>query len=234
MAGCHNPNTDPLRNLPKFRVGEPMVVSHNPSVTTGYLCGCVCHDPNAVAAIYDASTMRKICCNCLVSHIVEDKLEASPIVQQLQKLEAKIQDEINSRVAQVDVLHEHVENIKDRIKQLESQQEAAANSLAQRINDLNSIVETLNANVALKCHTEEFVRVNFEILSERINELENHVKSMTEAYLKKVIKNAVPHKCPPCDGTGNSEKIVRTHPDFAFYAEFSSCIACEGKGILWG
>lgn len=60
----------------------------------------------------------------------------------------------------------------------------------------------------------------------RIDKLEDHVKSMTESYLKKIIENAKPHKCPVCNGKGE------LWPQGSI--SYDRCESCEGNGIVWG
>lgn len=108
--------------------------------------------------------------------------------------------------------------LQERIEKLESRDHD------ERITDL----ENIQAKKRLINN-----EVSVHELEIHFKKLEKHVEQMTEHYLRKVITNAKPHKCPVCNGKPLGE-IQITRTENGRDKLLIECHACEGKGIVWG
>jgi hypothetical protein len=84
-----------------------------------------------------------------------------------------------------------------------------------------------NTNLCIGCH--EMVR-NCKCLWENYRELSEIVSNLSMNIDKLLSSNKrQPFKCPVCNGTKLIQSKVETK-----ILRFDSCVACEGKGIVWG
>ena len=75
----------------------------------------------------------------------------------------------------------------------------------------------------------------------RIEKIQNEFHSKLDVdlskwkeYFSEYLPPKKPHKCPVCEGKGNSQGKTQQHPNYEFCMEYASCPTCEGKGIVWG
>lgn len=137
--------------------------------------------------------------------------------EKIKKIEKLIDSQIENDHK---TLGHHVINLCDacrRIEKLEDWQDIMDKDYAQFKLGYPKMIEVL-------------VEDNVKNIHLRLDELENHVKKMTESYIKNVVKNAVPYICPVCEGARIIEK-----PNFQDGEEIKyQCRTCEGKGVIWG
>lgn len=120
-------------------------------------------------------------------------------------------------------------------------------TLHERMNVMEKFNDSINQDyvgfkLAYHEHVKIMVEENITNIHNRIDELEKHVKDMTEHYMRKVINNAVPHKCPVCEGNGkiymnnvvSMELIAQGWLIDSLGYGYKECQACLGKAILWG
>lgn len=100
---------------------------------------------------------------------------------------------------------------KDEIQELKNQ------FAEEKVNVMNTLSELAQRVERLENHISD--------AGKKMEKIEDHVIKMTEAYLRKIIKNASPHKCPVCEGYGNIYNQENT--------QVAPCSACD-KGIVWG
>jgi hypothetical protein len=148
------------------------------------------------------------------------------IIERIEKLEYFFSGKIKNPIYEAITLH--VENFEERIKKIESSQllqkldPQVWKLLTKRIDKIEEM--TLNG-----LSIEAYVKLNDKVL-----ELEKYVKNMTEVYIKKFVKNAVPHKCPVCTGFGSTRISENTAAaPSKHFIKTEPCNFCDGKGIVW-
>lgn len=87
--------------------------------------------------------------------------------------------------------------------------------ILKQLLSLESSIEEIRDNIQT---VEHFLSKKDDSLEERLIDLENSF------HATKVVNNiSLPFKCPVCDAD----------PDYRMHMVYS-CIACKGKGIVWG
>lgn len=71
-----------------------------------------------------------------------------------------------------------------------------------------------------------------EALHKKIIEMDERLKNVEIVVTDKLCKK--PHKCPVCDGCGNSKGVLEPNPNYDFSMKYALCNSCGGKGIVWG
>lgn len=169
-------------------------------------------------------------------HLIEDlqklkrdyyaapRWDIKPLYDRVDELENKVSE----KYAHPDVI--------GRIERLENRHDSFTKCQHPRL--LQERID--NVEKALENYRE--YKTSIEDLETDVMYLKKHVESMTESYLRKVITNAVPHKCPVCYGSQrnylDSLYPISQYPEGVKLdwegKRYQDCAVCEGKGIVWG
>lgn len=174
-----------------------------------------CYKPTKVSAMSGfekkEDKIRTFCIGC--NHDL-DKCKC--IWSAVRDLQAKVEDEINSRGAQVGVLHKHIEKINDMINM---EDRITASDVLCRLTKLESIIQQcFDANPIAKIY-------------ERFNALEKSILEIRIQFIDQIGDGKKPHKCPVCEGEGvNKNKLVLVMDG----VKKPSCNSCDGTGMVWG
>lgn len=76
--------------------------------------------------------------------------------------------------------------------------------------------------------TKELDPAVWNFMNERIDQLEKHILETRIQFIDQLGNDKTPHKCPVCDGKGNSKQEVEPR-----ILKLEFCNTCEGKGIVW-
>lgn len=193
-------------------------------------------------------------------HDSEDK-SFSPIVEQFQKLEYRINDVETMLKDNWDLNYKASENLSKRIERLNDCTWQIKDELAKDIGriearilqpkdchlgfDLGVLDEKLDSEVSHIIGRldviSDYIDSSRSIESdhdERIEDLENIESEVRliniERKLDELFKHSKkPHKCPVCDGTSmaNVKEVDINDSILSFYKK---CHACKGEGIVWG
>lgn len=140
-----------------------------------------------------------------------------------------IDNETNSRVAQVDVIHKHIEKLHGLI---DIEDRITASDVLCRLTQLETSVDFEKAKELIYQGAQ--THASILKLKKRLTEIERHFSGDYQLIASKLN----PHKCPVCEGLG----IVLTEAakvDFdgmlrAGLEKKKRCNPCDGKGIVWG
>lgn len=182
-------------------------------------------------------------------------------IDENRKISRRIDDETNSRVAQIDVLHQHIEKLHDminledgitacdvlnRLTQLETNCIAPHPiKLSDRVKDIEYRLEHI-----VELPTELDIRLqDVERILDKLGEYYVKLKKEWESkldvdykkwcqYFSEVHPNKTPFKCPICGGCGSVlTEAAKVDFDGMLRSGLEikkSCHSCEGKGVLWG